>query len=260
VRDRGDARSAAGLGALISLAALTRSEALILLVILALPLVLTRQRRLACTAACLGAAALVLAPWTARNWVEFGRPVLISTNDGTLLAGANCQLTYHGIDIGFWQIVCIPPQSTTNEALQDTRWRAAGMHYIGDHVGRLPLVLLARVARTWDFFQPRRMVTYAEGRAVRADQAGVAAYWLLLPFAVAGGVLIRRRRTDLLILATPIVLVTVQSLIGYGIPRFRHAAEITIVVLAGVAVTHLRDWRRRPVQAPALAQLERRQS
>jgi 4-amino-4-deoxy-L-arabinose transferase-like glycosyltransferase len=252
LRERADVRSAAALGAVIALAALTRSEALLLIAILALPIALTRPRRLACAAACLAAAALVLAPWLARNWIELGRPVLISTNDGTLLAGANCHRTYYGRDIGFWQITCIPARSAANEAVQESRWRSHGIHYVEHHVGRLPLVVLARVARTWDFFQPRRMVTYAEGRAIRADQAGVAAYWLLLPFAIAGGVLIRRRRGDLLILLTPVALVTFQSVVGYGIPRFRHAAEITIVVLAGLAVTRLLDWRRRRAQVRAL--------
>ena len=83
------------------------------------------------------------------------------------------------------------------------------------------------------------MVTFAEGRWVRADQAGVIAYYLLLPFALAGGWLIRRRRGDLLILLAPVALVLALSLIGYGIPRFRAPAEITIVVLAATAMTRL---------------------
>jgi 4-amino-4-deoxy-L-arabinose transferase-like glycosyltransferase len=244
LRDRGDARSAAGLGAAIALAGLTRSEALLLVPLLALPIALTRPAaRWRLAAVALATTALVIAPWSIRNWAEFGRPVLISTNDGTLLAGANCGRTYHGQDLGFWNIKCISQRSIANEADQEARWRCEGAGYARDHDGRLPVVLAARLLRTWDLYQPRRMVGFAEGRWRRADQAGVVAYFLLLPFMLAGGWLIRRRRGELLILLAPVALVCVLSLMGYGIPRFRAPAEITIVTLAAVAVTRLLERR-----------------
>ena len=250
VRDGGGWGAAAALGALVALAALTRSEALVLMVLLALPVAMWRRDgRWTRAAACVGACVLVLAPWAVRNWSEFGRPVLISTNDGTLLAGANCGLTYHGIDLGFWNIQCISKKDPKlNETEQEAVWRREGINYVGDHAGRLPVVLLARLGRTFDVYQPRRMVQNAEGRWKRVDQAGIVMYFLLLPFAVGGGVLIwRRRRSDLLILLAPVAMVIVQTLTGYGIPRFRHAAEITLVVLSGVAIAALSS--RRSAQA-----------
>jgi 4-amino-4-deoxy-L-arabinose transferase-like glycosyltransferase len=252
LRDRPDARSAALLGGAVALAALTRSEALLLFPLLVLPIALTRPAgRWRLTAVSLIAAAVLIAPWTARNWAEFGRPVLISTNDGTLLAGANCDLTYHGEDVGFWNIKCISERSIANEARQEAHWRSEGASYATAHLGRLPAVLAVRLLRTWDLYQPRRMVSFAEGRWIRADQAGIAVYYLLLPLAIAGGWLLRRRR-DLLVLLAPVALVVVLSLIGYGIPRFRAPAEITIVVLAALTLTRLLD-RRRPSGAPPSA-------
>lgn len=244
LRERADVRSTAGLGALIGLAALTRSEALALLPLLAFPIALTRPaRRWRLAGVALLAAAIVIAPWTIRNWAEWGRPVLISTNDGTLLAGANCDRTYHGRDTGFWNIKCISERSIASEPRQEARWRSEGLTYAKDHAGRLPAVLAVRVLRTWDLYQPRRMVLFAEGRWVRADQAGVIAYFLLLPIAFAGGWLLRRRRGDILTLLAPVALVLLLSLIGYGIPRFRAPAEITIVVLAAVALARLTERR-----------------
>jgi 4-amino-4-deoxy-L-arabinose transferase-like glycosyltransferase len=244
LRDRGDARSAAALGVVVGLAALTRSEALALIALLVLPVALTRPAgRLRLAAVAVLATLLVIAPWSARNWAEFGRPVLISTNDGTLLAGANCDITYHGEDLGFWNIECISERSIDNEARQEARWRSEGLEYASGHAGRLPVVLVVRVLRTWDLYQPRRMVRFAEGRWIRADQAGTVVYFLLLPFAFAGGWLLRSRRDDLLLLLAPVALVLLLSLIGYGIPRFRAPAEITIVVLAAVALTHLLERR-----------------
>ena len=60
--------------------------------------------------------------------------------------------------------------------------------------------------------------------------------------AIAGLVTLRRRREPLWILLSPIVLVTIASVIGYGTPRFRHAAEIPLLVFGGVAVTRVLDW------------------
>jgi 4-amino-4-deoxy-L-arabinose transferase-like glycosyltransferase len=259
LRDRPATRTAAALGAVLALAALTRSEALILLPLLALPVLLVRagEGRAMRAVACLAAAAVVLSPWLVRNWAEFGRPVLISTNDGTLLAGANCDLTYQGKDLGSWNIECISERSFGNEAKQSAHWRKEGLDYIADHAGELPKVIVVRVLRTWDLYQPRRQVLFAEGRWIRADQVGKVVYFLLLPFAFAGGWLLRRRgqRAELLILLAPVAMVFVQSVIGYGIPRFRHAAEIVIVVLAAVAVSRLVERRRErragePGQAP----------
>ena len=252
LRDRGDVRSAALLGVAIALAALTRSEAMLLFPLLALPIAFTRARdRWRLAAASVLAAAVVIAPWSIRNLVEFDRPVLISTNDGTLLAGANCDRTYRGKDLGFWNIDCISERTLRNEARQEARWRREGAEYAWDNRGRLPLVMLARLGRTLDVYQPRRMVAFAEGRWVRAEQAGIVAYFLLLPLAVAGGRLVRRRRGELLVLLAPVALVILLSLLGYGIPRFRAPAEITIVVLAGAAVSHLLRHRRPSIAPPS---------
>ena len=242
--ERRDVGSAAALGAVIALAGLTRSEGLLLMLLLALPVALrTGSGRWLRLAAAAGACVLVLAPWTIRNAVVFDRFVPVSNNDGTLFAGANCGTTYRGIDVGFWNIKCIPERTLDNEAAQARVWRKLGEDYARDHASRVPAVVGVRLLRTWDFFQPRRMVLYNEGRWVRIEQASLAAYWLLLPFAIGGLVLLIRRRAPLLILLSPILLVTVATAIGYGTPRFRHAAEIPLVLFAAVALTTLAERR-----------------
>src|SRR3954454_10904772 len=90
VRERPEPKRAAALGALIALAALTRGEALLLLVLLAAPAV--RSWRLFGVA--LATFAVVLAPWTIRNLTTFGEPVLISGNANGIWIGANCAATY----------------------------------------------------------------------------------------------------------------------------------------------------------------------
>jgi 4-amino-4-deoxy-L-arabinose transferase-like glycosyltransferase len=231
-------RLAAALGALIALAALTRSEALLLVVLLGLPLTWRSWRAaLALVAACV----VVLAPWTIRNWSAFDRFTLISHNDSTVLAGANCPRTYHGADLGGWRFECISQRHTFREGAQAARWRQEGIDYATDHASRWPLVVPVRVLRTWDLWQPRRQIESAEGRARWAEKAGVVAYFLLLPFAFAGFVLVRRGRGPFWILLSPAVLVTFSSVIGYGVPRFRHAFEISLVVAAAMAMVAVSD-------------------
>jgi hypothetical protein len=246
-REQRDLGSAAALGALIALAALTRSEALLLMPLLAWPLTLhvpgrgRVKRAAAATLVCLA----VLAPWTIRNAERFHQLVVISHNDSTVIAGANCPTTYYGADLGGWDFGCISQRVTLREGVQADRWRTQGLHYAGRHLSRLPVVLGVRVLRTWDFYQPRGQEAYAEGRARWADEAGVAVYYVLLALAVIGA--LRLRRSDpgaLWILLATVALVTISSLLGYGLPRFRHAAEPAIVVLAASTLVGVIPRRR----------------
>jgi 4-amino-4-deoxy-L-arabinose transferase-like glycosyltransferase len=250
--ERPRAGAAALLGALIALAALTRSEALLFLPLLGLPLAWHggRAGRLARVAALIGACVVVLAPWTIRNLSTFDRFVPLTTNDATVVAGANCALTYHGVDLGGWNIACISKRSEQDESVQADKWRSEGIDYATHHVRRLPVVVAVRFLRVWDLWQPRRQVQFAEGRQHRVEQAGIVMYFLLLPLAAYGFALLRDRVTRW-ILASPFVVVSITAIAGYGVPRLRHAAEIPLVVLAGVAIPTLlervaerRDRRR----------------
>ena len=99
-----------------------------------------------------------------------------------------------------------------------------------------------RVLRSFDLYQPWRMTPFAEGRLLKADKLGVIAYFVLLPFAIFGAWRLRRERWTLLILLAPVVLVVVQSALGYGFPRFRHPVDLVMVVLGAVALTRSKGW------------------
>jgi hypothetical protein len=68
-------------------------------------------------------------------------------------------------------------------------------------------------------------------------------FWVLAPFAAAGGWLLHRRGQPLAILLVPVVMVTLTALLTYGSTRFRFAAEPSIVVLAAVALDALLQRR-----------------
>jgi 4-amino-4-deoxy-L-arabinose transferase-like glycosyltransferase len=241
-RDAPSTRRAALLGSAIAAAALTRGEALVLLVLLALPLCGWRRAGVAALAC-----VVVLAPWLARTWIVFDRPVLISTNVGGLLAGANCARTYHGDLIGQWDFGCVPPPVHTNEALEANRLRDRGLRYTRDHAARLPVVEAARLGRSFELFRPReqaRQEAFFEGRNLRVEQAGVACYYVLALLAAYGVVVLRRRDGPWAPLLAPVALVVFVTVISYGFTRLRAGAEPALVVLGAVALDALaaRRW------------------
>jgi 4-amino-4-deoxy-L-arabinose transferase-like glycosyltransferase len=232
------ARRALALGVVAGLAALTRGEALLLLPLVLAPIV-RRPDGLRAAALATLAFVVVLTPWTVRNWAAFDRPVLVATNSGTAVAGANCEETYAGSRLGGWWPNCIR-EHPGNEAEHHSEALRDGLRYAGDHTGRLPVVLAARLGRVWSVYDPFQI---PEGRSPRVQKAGVLFYFLLVPLAVVGALALRRRRAALWVMLTPVIVVSLTALLTYGNVRFRESAEISELVLAAVGIDAL--WRRR---------------
>lgn len=228
-------RNAGLLGVAIGLGALTRGELMGLLALL----FVNRRHAWVTLLACV----LVLAPWTIRNALTFERPVLISSNTGGLLAGANCERSYYGPEIGTWVInPCLHDRPPGDEAEADAGYRDRGLDYARDHLGRLPLVMLVRLGRLLDVYRPWTQGVFfqqAEGRNPRAAKAGLLFYWLLLPLGIAGAILTGRRGAPLLI---PVGLVMLVAALTYGSTRFRTTAEPSLVVFSALALRAA--WRR----------------
>jgi hypothetical protein len=254
-------RRALVLGAAIGFAALTRSEALALGVLLA-PWVVRMApggwRRLAVMAA---AVVLVIAPWSVRNTLVFDEPVLLTTVDGSVIAGANLDSTYYGGLLGAWDydgLYDTPAGRTVdpNEAVQSRRWREEGFEYAGDHLGRLPVVIAVRELRLLSLypFDPRERVSFSSFlyKHVRVlEWPAMFSFYVVLALAIAGIVKLRRRAAPSWPLVAPLVLVVAIAAFAYGDTRFRAAAEPALVVLAAVTLEPaLRRLRRAPAPAP----------
>ena len=110
--DRPSVRSAALFGALVGLAALPRSEALLLGPFIGVPLVWFRRRG-ACDRC--SASWRRRAPWRpsssppgwATTWPRFEEPTTLSAQFDQTLGTANCEDVYYGDRIGYWQLACI---------------------------------------------------------------------------------------------------------------------------------------------------------
>ena len=254
------------LGVLTGLATLTRAEGALLGLVVAVPLVallrgLSTRERAARIGLALGVAVIVVAPWTIRNAVRFHAFVPVSNNVSTLIDGANCDATYGGAQLGLWRETFSQygaaarslPQSRAcfegfdiadphfDEAKAASAHTHAGTTYARDHLGSLPKVAAVRVLRTWALYAPGQQVSFEslEGRPRSWQMRGTVMYWVLLPFAVAGAALLRRRRRLLWPLAATAVTVTLVAAATYGQQRFRIAAEPALLVLAATALVEL---------------------
>ena len=235
-------RRAALLGLAIGLATLVRGEAIGLLVVLLVPvaLQLPRGRRLARAGVVLAVALVTIAPWVVRNSVTMHHAVLVSTEDGPVIAGANCDLTYHGVDTGYWHSDCLPRGHDRNQAFRSQRLRSAGIDYARAHAGRLVVVEGVRLLRTFGIWQPHRHVFFAEGRALPGRSIAVVAAWLVVLVGLAGAWALRRRSLgSLAILLAPVVLAVGTTLIAFGYPRFRYAADVSLIVLGAVLIDRI---------------------
>jgi 4-amino-4-deoxy-L-arabinose transferase-like glycosyltransferase len=198
VTDRPTVLGSASLGAVVGLAILTRGEGVLLLPLLAWPAAFARDSRRPGRGvrllATTAAALVVVSPWLIRNAVVFHRFIL-AADSSTVIAGANCRDTYYGHDIGWWSNACLERARTRAQLLEGDASTGAAVSF----------------ARKW------------------VDIAGLALYFPLLVLAVLGALRLRTRRW---ILLAPVWMVLIVSITGWGIGRFRVAADVSIIVLA----------------------------
>jgi 4-amino-4-deoxy-L-arabinose transferase-like glycosyltransferase len=257
---------AALLGVLVGLGALTRSEIALYgigFAMLAWWRASGHRWRALMPVAVVGAASLTLAPWTIYNLGRFDRPVLLSTNDGTTLLGANCDNSYY-TDVGGWDVRCVlgADVGAAEPSVRSREQRELAVDYITDHAGRVPVVVLARVGRIADVYGLGSLVALDRGeeKAGWAVWAGIVAWWVLAPAAVVGWIVCGRRRSPdddrpaaRWWLAVPPITVLISTVVFYGAHRIRAPAEPVVVVLAAVGAVALYERRMRRRHSPAVA-------
>jgi 4-amino-4-deoxy-L-arabinose transferase-like glycosyltransferase len=236
--------SAVACGLALGAAVLTRSEAVLLVPLLLVPLIFVRAGpSLWWRCRAVGLAALVVAvlcaPWVARNATTFDRRVVLSENIDSAVAGSNCHDTYFGDRLGAWEPGCNafpPPHGDESEVGATLRHR--GLHYARQHTGRIPVVVAARVARSFLLFEP--LQDRAEsGRSPWTQWATVLVYIPMQVAAIFGLVVMRRRRIPLWPLLGMAVLVVVTSALTYGISRFRVPWDVASVVAVAIGINAL---------------------
>jgi peptidoglycan/LPS O-acetylase OafA/YrhL len=273
--DKPTTGAAVAFGLAIGVAALVRSEAILLGPLIGLPLVWGRRRALGAAAAdgdrgapngrswrpwltqvvAAGAvAAIVIGPWVGYNMARFERPTTLSAQFDQTLGTANCDDVYYGERTGYWSLACI--QRTEHlvgegdASAQGRGFARIARQYMRDHAERVPLVVGARVGRTFGLYQPHNQIQLdhdVEAKEHALGELGLVTWYAI---AVAGGVgLLGLRRAGRpifpLVLIVGSVVVTVALI--YGNTRFRLPAELALMIPAAVsldaAVSALRSAR-----------------
>jgi len=157
-------RSCCVLGGVCGLAMLARSELVLLVPALLWPVAVFSGADRASWAARLrrgGAATLVavvvVMPWVGYNLARFRHPVYLSSQLETTLAGANCRDTYYGTDLGLFTQNCLslyPHDPHEDESVTAQKLRAGADHFVRAHLGRVPVVVAARVGRVTGLYRP----------------------------------------------------------------------------------------------------------
>ena len=160
---------AIGIAAALALPRSTRSEGVLLLVLVALPTVLLApglawKHRFRFLGVMALVAVVIIGPWVVRNLTTFDEPTTLGTGFGGVLAYGNCDATYSGELLGYWSDACALHDypSRLEESRVDLLARHKAVDYIEDHLSRAPIVVAARVARVWDVFRPTQNVELNE--------------------------------------------------------------------------------------------------
>ena len=235
---------AAGLGAMTGVLASTRSEQILILTLIIVPFIVSSKgvgwnRRIKWLAIGTLSLLVVLAPWTIYNLGRFQDPVFLSTGSGNADSVANCNPAYYGSLTGFYDYRCLPYGLKGDTSVQDREERRIAVTYAEHHLSRIPVVVFAREGRTFGFWAPFQQTALDHGE--QGTNTGVldlalVCFWLMAIPAVAGVVVLRRRRIPVYPLLAFIATVVIAVASSFGDTRYRAAAEVSVVLLTAVAI------------------------
>lgn len=196
-----------------------------------------------------------IAPWTIRNYKVTHTLVPVAVGDGKVLLGAYNYETadpiyQHGYYAGLW---IIPSESTpwiasrfpkdcarSCEVTRDNTYKADALQWIQEHLSSMPFLLGQHFVNTWEVVPQE--ADLAINRFPDRDSSRFVVLMMetitpiVFALALLGFVVTSERWRDLLFVYFMILLTVVQSVVYYGIPRFRAPIEPLLILLAAGAI------------------------
>ena len=197
-------------------------------------------------------AVLAMSPWIGYNLSRFHRPVYLSNGVGVTQAAANCAATYSGPELGWKDLGCQfrvekeVRKPGDDESDLDANAGRVARTYMRHHLDRLPIVMAARVGRVLGVYRPSDDIEFDIANFQRTPWVAwstLYSYYVVALLAIAGVVVLRRRRIPVYPLLALVAAVVLTSMISFGQLRYRAAAEPALVIAAGAAVASLTSRR-----------------
>jgi hypothetical protein len=262
-RNRPGPWRAIALGAVLGLCALTRSEFIIISLLVVTPIILGARafsigRRAAWLAMAAVATMMVISPWYLYNTTRFSQPVPLSVGMGGTMVAGNCPPAYEGELIGYFNFGCVVYVSgiDSDPSIADGQYRAIAFEFIKNHKAEFAKVATIRVLRTFSIYDPldQRELEAERGSPMWVLTTALFSFYVLVPFAIAGGVVARRRKVPLYPLLAFVLIALLIVVPTIGAVRYRSSAEIALVILAAAGIDAAIRWfasRRQPASATA---------
>jgi len=235
---------AAEIGAYLGLAVLIRTDLVLLVLLLVVPLALLARAvpgvvRAKYLAIMVAVAVVIVAPWAARNLATFTATTLVSNDAGSVIAGANCVAAYGGADAGWWNPACASDAKASGDQSQRAaELRRVGQHDASAHSGDAIRTALIRLGRALNLYHPGQSASLEQlvGRPVWVSRLAEWYFYALVPLAIAGAVALRRRHCLLFPFGSLVGLSVLTVIAAYGDARYRVEADLALAMLAGVAL------------------------
>jgi 4-amino-4-deoxy-L-arabinose transferase-like glycosyltransferase len=238
-------RLAVGVGALMGVAMLIRPTSVFVFagILAAFVIAAGWRRGGALTAASIGVAALVILPWTIRNYVVTDEFVPLSAQDAALHGTFNDFSANHPTAPYAWQFSTpeVRELFAENPDISDAEYRSElidlGTDYIAEHPFSVAEAFYWNgFTRFWDVRRPGNALDEVpfEGRSKAVTTVGLVMYYVLLPLALCGIWRHRRRMTLVIPLAAAALAATIVFTVAAG-TRYRAPLEPMIAMMAVAA-------------------------
>lgn len=252
-RDKPNVGWAIGMGAVVALSALTRAELILMAPLIVLPTALlardsTWARRIGLLAVSAAAALAFIGPWFAYNTTRFTEPVPLSAGMGGAMSAGNCATTFDPSSewFAYYHFGCAIYSGKVSEepSEADVQRRENTMRYISEHKKEFLVAATARVGRAFSFYAPFQQIAFEAERGTPpwVIRFGLFSWWVLLPFAVYGYLVARKRQIPVYPFVGLLFIVVLAVFLTIGAVRYRAPIEIPLVMLAGFGIDTL--WRR----------------